>query len=135
MKIKTGVPQKTSNSPISIIRRNLYPFTETTAKPNCTLAVAVEEVDIGGVTFLRAAAKDHKRGLRSDPKYYKTFLGAWKDKKGEVSQGLRVLKAFEVTATYDEAISRYFRKQYEPPLLSPTMTHVMRRLSPTFHIW
>lgn len=99
-------------SPISIVVRNLHPFTETTAKPNCTLAVAVEEVDIGGVTLLRAAAKDHKRGVLSDPKDYKTFLDAWKDKKGEVSQGLRVLKAFEVTATYDEAISGYFRKQY-----------------------
>ena len=84
--------------------RNLHPFTETTAKPNRTLAEAVEEVDIGGVTLLCAAAKNHKRGILSDPKDYKTFLGTWND-KGEVSQGLRALKAFEVTATYGEAIS------------------------------
>jgi phosphoribosylaminoimidazolecarboxamide formyltransferase/IMP cyclohydrolase len=103
-------------SPISIVVCNLYPFSETIAKPNCTLADAVEEVDIGGVTLLRAAAKNHERvSVLSDPKDYTTFLGAWKDGKGDVGQGLRAslaLKAFEVTAQYDEAISGYFREQY-----------------------
>ena len=105
-----------SISPISIVVCNLYPFTETIAKPNCTLADAVEEVDIGGVTLLRAAAKNHERvSVLSDPKDYKTFLGAWKDGKGDVGQGLRAslgLKAFEMTAQYDEVISGYFREQY-----------------------
>ena len=103
-------------SPISIVVCNLYPFTETIAKPNCTLADAVEEVDIGGVTLLRAAAKNHERvSVLSDPKDYKTFLNAWKDGKGDVGQELRAslaLKAFEMTARYDEAISGYFREQY-----------------------
>jgi len=103
-------------SPISIVVCNLYPFTETIAKPGCTLADAVEEVDIGGVTLLRAAAKNHARvSILSDPSDYQTFLQAFKDGQGDVGQALRsslALKAFEMTAKYDEAISSYFREQY-----------------------
>ena len=96
-------------SPISIVVCNLYPFTETIAKPNCALADAVEEVDIGGVTLLRAAAKNWQErvSVLSDLGY-KTFLGAWEDGKGNVGQGLRVLlalKAFAMTARQDEGIS------------------------------
>ena len=103
-----------SISPISIVVCNLYPFTSTIAKPNCTLADAVEEIDIGGVTLLRAAAKNHERvSVLSDPSDYTQFLDAWKS--GDVDQALRsklALKAFEMTAEYDTAISGYFREQY-----------------------
>ncbi|CAK5267501.1 unnamed protein product [Mycena citricolor] len=103
-------------APISIVVCNLYPFTSTIAQPNCTLADAVEEVDIGGVTLLRAAAKNHARvSVISDPADYAEFLEAWKAGSGEVGQAIRnklSLKAFEMTATYDEAISGYFREQY-----------------------
>ena len=96
---------------------NLYPFTSTIAKPGCTLANAVEEIDIGGVTLLRAAAKNHERvSVLSDPGDYSEFLEAYKtSSQGDVGQTLRsrfALKAFEMTATYDEAISGYFREQY-----------------------
>lgn len=95
---------------------NLYPFTSTISKPNCTLADAIEEIDIGGVTLLRAAAKNHERvSVLSDPSDYADFLQAWKSGQGSVSDGLRsklALKAFEMTAKYDEAISAYFREQY-----------------------
>jgi phosphoribosylaminoimidazolecarboxamide formyltransferase / IMP cyclohydrolase len=105
-----------SISPIAIVVCNLYPFTDTIAKEGCTLADAVEEVDIGGVTLLRAAAKNHARvSVLSDPADYAAFLKEWADKKGDVSQSLRsalALKAFEMTARYDEAISDYFRAQY-----------------------
>ncbi|KAJ7249494.1 AICARFT/IMPCHase bienzyme-domain-containing protein [Mycena haematopus] len=77
-------------SPISIVVCNLYPFTSTISQPNCTLADAVEEIDIGGVTLLRAAAKNHAR----------------KTGGGDVGQNFRsklALKAFEMTAQYDEA--------------------------------
>ncbi|KDR67712.1 hypothetical protein GALMADRAFT_257997 [Galerina marginata CBS 339.88] len=104
-------------SPISIVVCNLYPFTSTISKPDCTLADAVEEIDIGGVTLLRAAAKNHARvSVLSDPADYKEFLDAWTKGQGEVGQGLRsklALKAFEMTARYDEAISGYFREQYD----------------------
>ncbi|PPR08302.1 hypothetical protein CVT24_000761 [Panaeolus cyanescens] len=103
-------------SPISIVVCNLYPFSETIAKPNCTLADAVEEVDIGGVTLLRAAAKNHARvSVLSDPSDYNEFLEAWNKGKGDVGQQIRnklALKAFEMTSRYDEAISGYFRQQY-----------------------
>ncbi|KIJ20590.1 hypothetical protein PAXINDRAFT_160155 [Paxillus involutus ATCC 200175] len=106
--------EQQSISKISIVVCNLYPFTSTISKPGCTLAEAVEEIDIGGVTLLRAAAKNHERvSVLSDPADYDEFLDAWKS--GGVSQALRnrlALKAFEMTAKYDEAISGYFREQY-----------------------
>uniref|UniRef100_A0A060T558 ARAD1B05016p n=1 Tax=Blastobotrys adeninivorans TaxID=409370 RepID=A0A060T558_BLAAD len=93
---------------------NLYPFKETVAKVNVTIDEAVEEIDIGGVTLLRAAAKNHSRvTILSDPHDYSLFLE--EINKGEISNGLRnklALKAFEHTAEYDAAIADFFRKQY-----------------------
>ncbi|SCU96983.1 LAME_0F18118g1_1 [Lachancea meyersii CBS 8951] len=93
---------------------NLYPFKETVAKVGVTIPEAVEEVDIGGVTLLRAAAKNHSRvAILSDPKDYPQFLQELS--KGDVTQDLKnklALKAFEHTADYDAAISDFFRKQY-----------------------
>ncbi|KAL5614690.1 hypothetical protein BROUX41_004786 [Berkeleyomyces rouxiae] len=93
---------------------NLYPFKETIAKPDATIPQAVEEVDIGGVTLLRAAAKNHARvTILSDPNDYAGFLKELAS--GSISQESRnryALKAFESTADYDTAISAYFREQY-----------------------
>lgn len=93
---------------------NLYPFKETVSKVAVTIDEAVEEVDIGGVTLLRAAAKNHKRvTILSDPNDYAGFLEELKS--GEISTDTRnryALKAFEHTADYDVAISDFFRKQY-----------------------
>ncbi|EEP79909.1 phosphoribosylaminoimidazolecarboxamide formyltransferase/IMP cyclohydrolase [Uncinocarpus reesii 1704] len=93
---------------------NLYPFKDTVAKEGVTIAQAVEEIDIGGVTLLRAAAKNHARvTILSDPNDYTEFLNELK--KGDISERNRrlyALKAFEHTADYDEAISGFFRKQY-----------------------
>ncbi|CEP61030.1 bifunctional phosphoribosylaminoimidazolecarboxamide formyltransferase/IMP cyclohydrolase ADE17 LALA0_S02e05160g [Lachancea lanzarotensis] len=93
---------------------NLYPFKETVAKVGVTIPEAVEEVDIGGVTLLRAAAKNHSRvAILSDPKDYPQFLQELS--KGDVTQDLKnklALKAFEHTADYDAAIADFFRKQY-----------------------
>ncbi|EIN09459.1 bifunctional purine biosynthesis protein ade10 [Punctularia strigosozonata HHB-11173 SS5] len=114
--------QAQSISPISIVVCNLYPFSSTIAQPGCTIAQAVEEIDIGGVTLLRAAAKNHARvSILSDPADYANFLKAWKDGQGDVGQSKRsmlALKAFEMTARYDEAISDYFREQYASAELS-----------------
>lgn len=110
-------------SPISIVVCNLYPFEAQIAKPDCTLPAAVEEIDIGGVTLLRAAAKNHDRvSILSDPKDYDTFLKSWTETKGEVDAKVRrelALKAFESTAAYDAAISDYFRAQYASSDLTP----------------
>jgi phosphoribosylaminoimidazolecarboxamide formyltransferase / IMP cyclohydrolase len=76
----------------------------------------VEEIDIGGVTLLRAAAKNHARvTILSDPADYSAYLEALGSSDGKVPQSFRsrlALKAFEMTASYDEAISSYFRQQY-----------------------
>lgn len=54
---------------------NLYPFQETVRKPDCTLADAIENIDIGGVTLLRAAAKNHERvAVLSSPAVYEGFI-------------------------------------------------------------
>jgi phosphoribosylaminoimidazolecarboxamide formyltransferase/IMP cyclohydrolase len=93
---------------------NLYPFKETVAKVNVSIPEAVEEVDIGGVTLLRAAAKNHKRvTILSDPNDYAGFLKELE--QGEITESSRnryALKAFEHTADYDTAISDFFRKEY-----------------------
>ena len=93
---------------------NLYPFKDTIAKVNVKISEAVEEIDIGGVTLLRAAAKNHARvTILSDPDDYAEFLQELN--KGEVterSRKLYALKAFEHTADYDAAIADFFRKKY-----------------------
>ncbi|PNP41451.1 bifunctional purine biosynthesis protein ADE17 [Trichoderma gamsii] len=93
---------------------NLYPFKDTVAKINVSIPEAVEEIDIGGVTLIRAAAKNHKRvTILSDPTDYAGFLSELE--KGEISDASRnryALKAFEHTADYDAAIAEFFRKEY-----------------------
>ena len=93
---------------------NLYPFKDTVAKINVTVHEAVEEIDIGGVTLIRAAAKNHKRvTILSDPSDYASFLKELE--KGEITENSRnryALKAFEHTADYDAAIAEFFRKEY-----------------------
>ncbi|ORY74998.1 cytidine deaminase-like protein [Leucosporidium creatinivorum] len=104
-------------APITVVVCNLYPFNETIARvPAPTIAEAVEEVDIGGVTLLRAAAKNHDRVIiLSDPKDYDEFLAQWKAGNGQVTDDFRrrmAVKAFSQTAAYDSSISNYFRRQY-----------------------
>ncbi|KUJ22327.1 AICARFT/IMPCHase bienzyme [Mollisia scopiformis] len=93
---------------------NLYPFKDTIAKINVTIPEAVEDIDVGGVTLIRAAAKNHGRvTILTDPSDYPEFLQ--EIEKGEVterSRNLYALKAFEHTADYDASISDFFRKQY-----------------------
>ncbi|KPJ02845.1 Bifunctional purine biosynthesis protein PURH [Papilio xuthus] len=102
---------------ISVVVCNLYPFVETVAKPDVTVADAVENIDIGGVTLLRAAAKNHDRvTVICDPKDYESIINELKNTKDhqtslETRQRL-ALKAFTHTSEYDLAISDYFRKQY-----------------------
>ncbi|KNE56171.1 phosphoribosylaminoimidazolecarboxamide formyltransferase/IMP cyclohydrolase [Allomyces macrogynus ATCC 38327] len=100
---------------IDIVVCNLYPFQNTVAKPDVTVAQAVEEVDIGGVTLLRAAAKNHARvAIVCDPADYSTIVAELRQ-HGMVTEATRkhlALKAFNHTAEYDEAISGYFRQQY-----------------------
>lgn len=94
---------------IDLVAVNLYPFEETIAKPNVTHADAIENIDIGGVTLIRAAAKNHERiTLVCDPADYAEVLSLLQH--GEVPFDTRkklAVKGFKVTANYDMLISQY----------------------------
>jgi phosphoribosylaminoimidazolecarboxamide formyltransferase / IMP cyclohydrolase len=93
---------------------NLYPFEKTVARPEATLADAVENIDIGGVTLIRAAAKNFERvTLACDPADYGAVL-AELEQHGSTSPELRrslALKGFLHTAHYDAAIAHYLDPQ------------------------
>lgn len=105
-------------TPIDIVAINLYPFKETIMKPDVTLADAIENIDIGGPTMLRSAAKNHKDVMViCDPADYDRALEELK--KGEVPYEFKyelALKVFQHTAAYDAMISDYLRKQIDAPL-------------------
>jgi phosphoribosylaminoimidazolecarboxamide formyltransferase/IMP cyclohydrolase len=96
---------------IDLVAVNLYPFEATLAKPNVTYEEIIENIDIGGVTLIRAAAKNHERVLLvCDPSDYSDVLSTLK--MGEISFGKRkqlAVKGFQVTAHYDSMISEYFK--------------------------
>jgi phosphoribosylaminoimidazolecarboxamide formyltransferase/IMP cyclohydrolase len=96
--------------PIDLVVCNLYPFEKTVAKPDVTLADAVEQIDIGGVTLLRAAAKNFVRvAVVSDPADYARVVTAASSAAGITAELRRALaiKAFEQTRNYDTAIHNY----------------------------
>lgn len=90
---------------------NLYPFEETIAQPNVTLAEAIEQIDIGGVTLLRAAAKNFARVTAvCDPTDYPSLIQALKN--GSIPANARqqfAIKAFTHTRDYDTAIVAYLQ--------------------------
>jgi phosphoribosylaminoimidazolecarboxamide formyltransferase/IMP cyclohydrolase len=94
---------------IDLVAVNLYPFEETVAKPGVTLAEAIENIDIGGVTLIRAAAKNHERvTLVCDPADYAAVLAELQ--AGGVGAETRrrlAVKGFTHTAQYDSAITGY----------------------------
>jgi phosphoribosylaminoimidazolecarboxamide formyltransferase / IMP cyclohydrolase len=95
--------------PIDLVAVNLYPFEQTIAEPGVTLEQAVENIDIGGVTLIRAAAKNFERvTLLSDPADYTLALDELRS--GGISAATRrrlALKGFQQTAHYDHAIQDY----------------------------
>lgn len=101
-------------SPIDLVVVNLYPFVETVANPDCTLELAIENIDIGGPTMIRSAAKNHKDvGIVVDPNDYADVLSNIQSSQGllEGTRQALALKAFEHTARYDAAIANYLGQQ------------------------
>jgi len=90
---------------------NLYRFEDTVAKPGCTLAEAIENIDIGGPTMLRAASKNYRFvSVVTDPVDYGMILAAMKENGGRISEATNfelAKKTFQLTARYDGAISNY----------------------------
>ncbi len=101
--------------PIDLVVVNLYPFEQTVARADCDLATAIENIDIGGPTLLRAAAKNHAAvTVVSDPDDYARVREAMAASGGAVDDALRfdlAVKAFEHTARYDGAIANYFGRR------------------------
>lgn len=115
---------------IRIVVCNLYPFVKTVSKPDVTIDDAVENIDIGGVTLLRAAAKNHSRvTVICDPNDYEKVIEeivASPDKDTSVDTRQKLaLKAFTHTAEYDNAISDFFRKQYSAGVSQLTLRYGM----------
>jgi len=100
---------------IDIVAVNLYPFKETVAKPDVTFAEAIENIDIGGPSMVRSAAKNHKHvSILTNPNQYGTFIDALNGNTSSTTvEKLRpqfALEAFKHTAEYDAAISQWMTK-------------------------
>jgi len=102
--------------PIDMVCVNLYPFEQTVAKPDCTFEDAIENIDIGGPSMLRSAAKNHKFvAVVTSPAQYPHVIEEMQKNNGAVSLTLRselARKAFSLTASYDAAISGYLNKRF-----------------------
>ena len=97
---------------------NLYPFQETIADPDVSVAEAIEQIDIGGPTMVRAAAKNHAFvTIVTDPSQYASVLAAIEADGGTSQEQRRELAgaAFALTAQYDRAIADYFAAINRPP--------------------
>src|SRR5262245_39835037 len=111
--------QRHGIEPIDLVVVNLYPFRETIAKPGTTLEEAIEQIDIGGTSMLRSAAKNHAAvAVLVDPDDYPPVLAELRASGGEVSAATNrrlAQKVFHVTATYDGAIADYLGTRAESP--------------------
>lgn len=103
--------------PIDLVAINLYPFEETVAKGNVTLEEAIENIDIGGPSMLRSAAKNYEAvTVITDPSDYATVLTEMRESEGDTRLSTRerlAWKVFQRTSAYDSAIARYLNKEQE----------------------
>ena len=96
---------------IDIVAVNLYPFAETVAKPDVTLADAIENIDIGGPSMVRSAAKNYKDvAVMTNPHQYGIYMDSIKGNISIKPETLReqfMIEAFRHTAEYDTTINRW----------------------------
>jgi phosphoribosylaminoimidazolecarboxamide formyltransferase/IMP cyclohydrolase len=108
--------ERLGGKPIDLVVVNLYPFERTAAKPGATREEIIENIDIGGPSMVRSAAKNHARvAVVCDPADYDAVLGEI-EASGEVSEATRrrlAAKAFAHTAAYDGAIAAYLSGEAE----------------------
>lgn len=114
-------------TPIDLVVCNLYPFERTIANPDVSEAEAIENIDIGGVTLLRAAAKNFERvTVLVDPADYGPVLAALAAGAIQLDDRRRLaLKAFRHTAAYDAAISSYLTRQVEGDTATPEVLNLV----------
>ena len=107
-----GVMAEHGIKPIDMVVVNLYPFAATVADPNCPLPTAIENIDIGGPTMVRSAAKNHKDvAIVVNASDYQAVLDEMQANQGQLDYITRyqlMVKAFEHTAAYDGMIANYF---------------------------
>jgi phosphoribosylaminoimidazolecarboxamide formyltransferase/IMP cyclohydrolase len=103
--------------PIDLVCVNLYPFEETVSERDVDPEAAIENIDIGGPTMIRAAAKNHQGvAVVVKPESYDAVLAELEESEGEISESTRhwlANEAFAHTARYDAAISRWFSTHFE----------------------
>ncbi len=108
-------------APINLVVCNLYPFQQTVSQPGVTLQDAIEQIDIGGVTLLRAAAKNFFHAIVvCDPADYSRITAAL-ESGGEVDLALRrelAVKAFAHTSDYDTAVHAFLSQDLAPGVLN-----------------
>ena len=113
--IDDDVMQQHDIPPIDLVVINLYPFAATVAKPDCSLEDAIENIDIGGPTMLRAAAKNHQHvAVVVNPADYVTILDKLNSNACVLDDELRfdlAVKTFEHTSQYDGMIANYLGKK------------------------
>ena len=114
--------------PIDMVVVNLYPFEATVAQENCQLEDAIENIDIGGPTMLRSAAKNNRSvTVLVDPADYEPVIAELKQNSGEISAETNfklAVKVYQHTAAYDGAISNWLGKQTGADAIEfpPTLT-------------
>jgi len=112
--------------PIDMVVVNLYPFESTVAKPNVKLEDAIENIDIGGPSMIRSAAKNHSSvAVLTNPAQYKPVLDELKENDCELSDETRrklALEAFRATARYDSAIAQFLGGRLGGELFPKNMT-------------
>ncbi|MDG2959820.1 bifunctional phosphoribosylaminoimidazolecarboxamide formyltransferase/IMP cyclohydrolase [Bisgaard Taxon 10/6] len=112
------VMQKHGIEAIDMVVVNLYPFAQTVAKPNCTLEDAVENIDIGGPTMVRSAAKNHKDvAIVVNNSDFDMILAEMDQNQNGLTLETRfdlAIRAFEHTAQYDSMIANYFGQMVKP---------------------
>lgn len=117
-------------TPIDIIAINLYPFKQTILKENVQLEDAIENIDIGGPTMIRAAAKNWQDvAVIVDPADYgKVIEGLKAGKLSRDDKFKLALKVFEHTAAYDALICNYLRSKTDLPILPEKMTKTFEKV-------
>jgi phosphoribosylaminoimidazolecarboxamide formyltransferase / IMP cyclohydrolase len=110
--------------PLDLVVVNLYPFEQTISQSNVTIAEAIEKIDIGGPTLIRATAKNFKYlTVLSNPSQYNDYLTEYEQSNGNVSLAFRQQMAgyaFAHTNSYDRAISAYFANLNQSEALGDT---------------
>jgi len=109
-------------APIDMVVCNLYPFAETIARPGITLEEAIEQIDIGGIALIRAAAKNHAAvAVVVDPADYERVVREMNENNGGITTNLRkrlAVRAFQTSAKYDSTIANYLdtlvQKEFVP---------------------